>query len=195
MNRSRGRGRVGWLVRAQFRFRTVLNNTAVRAVLSLHLQSCLIQEQTLVNSTAQHLPPSSFNSPLRNRATATQSKMAPEQVIHAYRHLYRAALKAVCYSQPASTVARNQLRSAFRAGDATSFNQRAVRRTIWFLNNAAKVTGTEHRVVKNLLMVKYWRDRTARDRQPTWKAISKGAARKKQYVLVILPEDSVPSLR
>lgn len=118
------------------------------------------------------------------------SRMAPEKVIIAYRQLYRAALKAVCYSQPASTVVRNQLRSAFRAGDATTFNERAIKRTIWFLNNAAKVAGTEHKVVKNVLMVKFWRDRAARDKRPTWSAISKGAAPKTPYVLDALPRIS-----
>ncbi|KAG8160335.1 hypothetical protein KVR01_009871 [Diaporthe batatas] len=84
--------------------------------------------------------------------------MAQEEVLHAYRHLYRAALRAVCYSQPASSVARDQLRRAFR-DKTNTFNRNTIRRTVWFLNNAARERGTEHKIVKNLLFTKFWKER------------------------------------
>ncbi|KAF3766211.1 DUF1763-domain-containing protein [Cryphonectria parasitica EP155] len=80
--------------------------------------------------------------------------MANRDVVRAYRHLYRSALKAVCYSQPASTVVRGQLRQAFRAPDA-KFDERAIQRTVWFLKNAARNNGIEHRIVRNMLFVKW----------------------------------------
>lgn len=105
--------------------------------------------------------------------------MSQKKIIHAYRHLHRAALQAVCYSQPASTVVRQQLRSAFRASDAT-YRERAIKRTIWFLKNAAKEAGVEHRVIRNILMVKWWREQTAKNERPTWKAIAEGTSPKRE---------------
>lgn len=120
----------------------------------------------------------------KQRTQIARPNMSNKEIIHAYRHLYRAALKAVCYSQPASTVARNQLRGAFRLKDAT-FNERAVRRTIWFLKNAAKDTGIEHKIVKNLLMVKFWKDHVAKLDRPSWRAVLDGPVQKRTYVFHI----------
>lgn len=94
--------------------------------------------------------------------------MAQEEVLHAYRHLYRAALRAVCYSQPASITVRDQLRRAFRNRTGT-FDMRTVRRTVWFLNNAARERGTEHKIVKSLLLTQLYRDKANRN---TWKYIT-----------------------
>lgn len=104
--------------------------------------------------------------------------MAQEEVLHAYRHLYRAVLRAVCYSQPASTVARNHLRRAFR-DKTTTFNKSTVRRTVWFLNNAARETGTEHKIVKNLLSAQFLRDKAKCN---SWKFISDSNYKQKRYV-------------
>lgn len=111
--------------------------------------------------------------------------MSQQQIIHAYRHLYRASLQAVCYSQPASTVVRDQLRSEFRARDGV-FDERAIKRTIWFLKNAAKYSGIEHKIVKNLLFVKFWKKHIGQLDRPAWKALAEGKAPgpKTQYVLV-----------
>lgn len=111
--------------------------------------------------------------------------MSNQEIIHAYRHLYRAALRAVCYSQPASTVARNQLRGAFRHKHAT-FDERAIRRTVWFLKNAAKDTGIEHKIVKNLLFVKFWKDNVGKLDRPAWKAIVEPSPSGRTYVVHIL---------
>lgn len=104
--------------------------------------------------------------------------MAQEEVLHAYRHLYRAALRAVCYSQPASTVARDQLRRAFR-DKANTFNRDTVRRTVWFLKNAARESGTEHKIVKSLLFTRFCKDKA---NYRTWKYITDSTWSKKKYV-------------
>lgn len=106
--------------------------------------------------------------------------MSKEEVIHAYRHLYRAALLAVCHSKPASFQARDQLRRAFRKKGAT-FDGSAIRRTVWFLHNAARERGMEHQIVRNLLLTKYWRDDN--NKPASWKTIVEGAdKKKKEYV-------------
>jgi len=78
-------------------------------------------------------------------------------ILHAYRHLYRALLHAVQYSAPARYVARNQLRDAFRRGQREQFNQQKISRTLEFLNAATRERGLEHRILKNLLHVAFWR--------------------------------------
>lgn len=104
--------------------------------------------------------------------------MTQEEVIHAYRQLYRAALKAVCFSQPASTVARDQLRRAFRDKTST-FNKSTIRRTVWFLNNAARERGTEHKIVKSLLFTQFCREDSNRS---TWRHIAASNFSRKGYV-------------
>lgn len=105
--------------------------------------------------------------------------MSKEEVVHAYRHLYRAALQAVCHSKPASFVARDQLRRAFRKKGAT-FDGSAIRRTVWFLHNAARERGMEHQIVRNLLLTQYWR---VENNQVSWKSIVEGSdKKKKEYV-------------
>jgi len=78
-------------------------------------------------------------------------------ILHAYRHLYRALLHAVQYSSPNRYVARDQLRNAFRRGYREQFNQQKISRTLEFLDAAARERGLEHRLLKNLLHVAYWR--------------------------------------
>ena len=82
--------------------------------------------------------------------------MSRQEIIHAYRKLYRSGLRAVQYSKPARYSLRTQLREAFREPGAT-FNAEGCRRTIWFLNAAAQETGIEHKIVRNLLRVAYMR--------------------------------------
>uniref|UniRef100_A0A0D2XUQ6 Uncharacterized protein n=1 Tax=Fusarium oxysporum (strain Fo5176) TaxID=660025 RepID=A0A0D2XUQ6_FUSOF len=82
----------------------------------------------------------------------------PTEIRHAYRHLYRNLLKAVQYAIPARFVARDQLRRAFREPGAT-YDGRGIKRTIWFLQAAAKEKGLEHKILKNLLRVRQMRYR------------------------------------
>lgn len=80
--------------------------------------------------------------------------------VHAYRHLLRRAAAAVSHAQPASTIARDALRSAFRDPSGSgvagggSLDPERVKRTIWFLTAAAKERGLEHQVVKNMVAVR-----------------------------------------
>ncbi|OOG01206.1 hypothetical protein ASPCADRAFT_203077, partial [Aspergillus carbonarius ITEM 5010] len=80
----------------------------------------------------------------------------PKTVVHAYRHLYRQGLKAVNYSTPARHVLRNNLRTAFRSSSPEELNPRRIANTLQFLQRAADVAGMEHKIVRNLLMMKYW---------------------------------------
>ncbi|RDA84227.1 hypothetical protein CP532_0133 [Ophiocordyceps camponoti-leonardi (nom. inval.)] len=74
-------------------------------------------------------------------------------VIHAYRHLYRCLLQAVQHAVPARYAARDQLREAFRERGA-KLDPVGVKRTLWFLQAAAREAGLEHKILKNLLRVR-----------------------------------------
>lgn len=78
-------------------------------------------------------------------------------ILHAYRYLYRSLLRAVQYSSPARYIARDQLRDAFRHGYREQFNQQKISRTLGFLDAASRERGLEHRILKNLLHVAYWK--------------------------------------
>lgn len=87
------------------------------------------------------------------------SSPSPQEIIHAYRHLYRGLLHAVQFSKPARYTARDQLRKAFRTEHPSSFNQEKIDRTVEFLGFAAKEAGLEHKIVKNLLHAAFWERR------------------------------------
>lgn len=75
---------------------------------------------------------------------------------HAYRHLYRSALRAVLYSQPARYTVRNRLRTAFRAPRSKQnhpFDPERIHRTLLFFRSAADSAGLERKVVRNLVRV------------------------------------------
>lgn len=80
-----------------------------------------------------------------------------QDIIRAYRNLYRAGLRAVQYSAPARYTLRDRLRRAFRASPASDFDQQRILNTLEFLNGATKTTGIEHHIVKSLLMV-WWHE-------------------------------------
>ncbi|GFF41502.1 DUF1763-domain-containing protein [Aspergillus lentulus] len=82
--------------------------------------------------------------------------MEQRAVIHAYRHLYRQGLKLINYSAPSRHVLLRTLRSAFRSSPARDFDPKKVANTLRFLQRASDVAGLEHKIVKNLLMVRYW---------------------------------------
>lgn len=89
--------------------------------------------------------------------TMSVAKPSRQDIIHAYRHLYRGILHAVQFSMPSRFTARDQLRDAFRKEDPSTFNQERIDRTVKFLKIAARETGLEHKLVKNLLHTAYWR--------------------------------------
>jgi hypothetical protein len=79
-----------------------------------------------------------------------------QEIITAYRNLYRAGLHAVQYSAPARFVLRDRLRRAFRAAPITDFEPHRIANTLEFLRGAAQSTGLEHHVLRNLLHTWYW---------------------------------------
>jgi len=76
------------------------------------------------------------------------------ELIHSYRHMYRALLRGVQFSKPARYVARDQLREAYRNGKPANFDNAKIQRTLEFLDGAAKETGLEHKILKNLLLTR-----------------------------------------
>ncbi len=80
-----------------------------------------------------------------------------QDIIKAYRNLYRTGLRAVQYSAPARYTLRDRLRRAFRASPASDFDQQRILNTLEFLDGAAKTTGIEHHIVRSLLMV-WWHE-------------------------------------
>ncbi|KAL4946197.1 hypothetical protein BDV06DRAFT_218526 [Aspergillus oleicola] len=86
-----------------------------------------------------------------NTALANQ-----QTIVQAYRQLYRQGLKAVNYSTPSRHVLVKTLRSSFRSSLAQDFDPQRITNTLTFLEKATDVSGLEHRIVKNLLMIRYW---------------------------------------
>lgn len=83
--------------------------------------------------------------------------MATPQHLYAYRQLYRAALRAVHHSSPAKYQVRDAMRSAFRNEAPEAFSQQKVGNTLKFLERAELYAGMEHKILQNLLHVRYWR--------------------------------------
>ncbi|KAK3488361.1 hypothetical protein B0T13DRAFT_451815 [Neurospora crassa] len=80
--------------------------------------------------------------------------MSNQELVHAYRHLLRWSLRAVQFSKPARFVVRDTLRAAFRDKNGT-FEPSRVKSTLWFLESAATYVGVEHKIIKNLVHVRY----------------------------------------
>ncbi|OQO11992.1 hypothetical protein B0A48_02631 [Cryoendolithus antarcticus] len=87
-------------------------------------------------------------------------------ILHAYRSLLRASLRAVHYSKPARYVALDRLRSAFRTNDASAYDALTLGRTLEFLGGAANVRGLEHKIVRNLMHVLHERKKLPRINTP-----------------------------
>lgn len=79
--------------------------------------------------------------------------MSNLELIHAYRKLLRAGLRAVQFSKPSRAAIVAELRKGFRDPAGTLEPER-VRRTVWFFNAAAQARGLEHRILKNLCRVR-----------------------------------------
>jgi hypothetical protein len=79
------------------------------------------------------------------------------QLVQAYRDLYRASLRAVHYARPARFQVRDILRTAFRTLPQSQFNARRVTNTLKFLDNARLFSGYEHKVLKELAHMQYWK--------------------------------------
>ncbi|RAH66205.1 DUF1763-domain-containing protein [Aspergillus aculeatinus CBS 121060] len=81
-----------------------------------------------------------------------------QAVVDTYRQLYRHGLKAVNHSTPARYVLLHTLRSSFRSSPPESLDQKRVANTIQFLQRAAEAAGLEHKIVKNMMIMKYWQN-------------------------------------
>jgi hypothetical protein len=88
--------------------------------------------------------------------------MRNQQIVHAYRHLYRHGLRAVQFSKPARYTLRDRLRLAFRKSSPADFEPCKIANTIEFLRHATAESGLEHRIVKNLLFVWWNQERGVR---------------------------------
>lgn len=116
----------------------------------------------------------------------------PTTLLHAYRHLLRAALRAVQFSKPARYVVRDQIREGFEQPPRTTtttatYDPERVRRTVWFLKAAAQEAGLESRILKSLVRVA-WERKEGGGPKMTWKgtlAVAKGreGGRGKRFVL------------
>ncbi|EYE92554.1 DUF1763-domain-containing protein [Aspergillus ruber CBS 135680] len=82
--------------------------------------------------------------------------MDKRAVVHAYRHLYRQGLKALHYSVPARHVLLKTLRSGFRSSSPNDFDLQRIANTMRFLQQATDVAGLEHKILKNLMTIRYW---------------------------------------
>jgi len=122
------------------------------------------------------------------------SSPSSQQIIYAYRILYRGLLHAVQYSKPARYIARDELRKAFRKEHPSSFNQGKIDRTVEFLRLAAREKGLEHRLVRNLLHTAYWQKhaytKAKAERTPMQKQI-KGTARMHYQMTLAMLNDSM----
>lgn len=80
-----------------------------------------------------------------------------------FRRLHRAALKAVRYSHPAKYQIRDAMRSAFRSEPAHPVDQQSITNTLEFLQRAESHAGIEHKILRNLLHVRYWQNHAKKD--------------------------------
>jgi hypothetical protein len=95
---------------------------------------------------------------------STSVQAVDRSVVHAYRHLYRQGLKAIQYSTPGRHMLLKSLRKAYRSSPIETFDAVRINNTIRFLKRATEVAGIEHKILKNLLMTRYWeQDYLARD--------------------------------
>ncbi|KAF9694511.1 hypothetical protein EKO04_007425 [Ascochyta lentis] len=93
--------------------------------------------------------------------------MSNEAILHAYRHVLRHGLRAIHFSKPARFTLRDRLRTAFRKGCTSDFDQQKITNTLEFLQYAAKQNGLEHKIVKNLLYVWWNQDKGGRSKSKT----------------------------
>lgn len=83
-------------------------------------------------------------------------KVDRRAMVHAYRHLYRQGLKAIQYSTPGRHMLLKSLRQSYRSSPSEEFNPAKINNTLRFLERATEVAGMEHKILKNLLLARYW---------------------------------------
>ena len=96
------------------------------------------------------------------KALESMAAPAPSTIVAAYRNLLRTGLRAVHFSSPARYVLRDTIRQSFRKGSSADFNAARIQNTLLFLDNAAKTRGLEHKILRNVLHYRWWKQ----DRRP-----------------------------
>lgn len=123
--------------------------------------------------------------------SAATTTTTTTDIVHAYRRLLRAGLRAVQFSKPSRMTLTEALREGFRdtRGGRTLEPER-VRRTVWFLNAAAQHRGIEHRILKTLCRVRW--ERAREERRVPWRGLlreeelKRAAKRKLRWVYVFI---------
>ncbi|KAJ5761898.1 uncharacterized protein N7511_005280 [Penicillium nucicola] len=87
--------------------------------------------------------------------TPIQAMVDRRAVVHAYRHLYRQGLKAIQYSTPGRYMVLKTIRKAYRS-PSEQFDPTKIAKTLRFLEQATEVAGMEHKILRNILMARYW---------------------------------------
>lgn len=87
-------------------------------------------------------------------------------VSSAYRRLLRTALQAVRFSTPARYQVQSILRDSFRHSPLSTFTPRRIKNTVRFLERARECNGIEHKILRNILHVRYWRDHREKHKPP-----------------------------
>lgn len=121
-------------------------------------------------------PPETTHDGIRNVLAGTDPRPPPTTptipttvsltVLTAYRHLLRTSLQAVRFSSPARYSIRNILRDSFRNSPVAAFNPRRIDNTLHFLEQAREHNGFEHKILRNILHVRYWREHWKREKVP-----------------------------
>lgn len=133
----------------------------------------LRQWQGQVPRRVYYLPAATTETGIRYALGGTDPRPPPPpppvilSLRSAYRQLYRTALQAVRFSTPARYQIRSILRDSFRNSPSAAFSQRRIENTIAFLEQAREHNGYEHKILRNILHVRYWKDNVKRERTPT----------------------------
>lgn len=85
--------------------------------------------------------------------------MSTSEVVQAYRTLFKLSNRAVLNSRRARYHIRNIIRNAFRSEPRSSFCPRRIENTAHFLERARKYRGLEHKIITNLLNIRWWRSK------------------------------------
>ena len=86
-----------------------------------------------------------------------------KMLTRAYRSLYRSALRGVLHASPARYQIRDTMRAAFSPESGDTFDARRVKNTIKFLQRAGEYKGIEHKILRNLMHVRYWQSAASKD--------------------------------
>ena len=90
--------------------------------------------------------------------------MSTAEVVQAYRTLSKLCQRAVRNAKPSRWQIRNLLRESFRSEPRASFCARRIDNTASFLKRARQSNGYEHKIMKNILYIRYWREREHHNR-------------------------------